>query len=89
MHEPQVIKACFACFCIYILHHSIIFPVIPIGVAKTEREGTDCTIVTFSRMVGTSLECAEILEKEGISVEVINLRYTSSKIVLQRQCHTA
>lgn len=48
--------------------------VIPIGVAKTEREGTDCTIVTFSRMVGTSLECAEILEKEGISVEVINLR---------------
>jgi pyruvate/2-oxoglutarate/acetoin dehydrogenase E1 component len=32
------------------------------------------TIVTFSRMVGYSLEAAKALEKEGISVEVINLR---------------
>lgn len=48
--------------------------VIPIGVAKIEREGTDCTIVTFSRMVGTALTCAETLAAEGISVEVINLR---------------
>lgn len=36
--------------------------------------GTDVTIVTFSRMVGYSLEAAKALEKEGISVEVINLR---------------
>jgi len=47
---------------------------IPIGKAKIEREGTDVTIVTFSRMVGTSLEAAEALQKEGISCEVINLR---------------
>lgn len=47
---------------------------IPIGVAKTEREGTDVSIVTFSRMVGISLKVAEDLEKEGISCEVINLR---------------
>ena len=47
---------------------------IPIGKAKIEREGTDCTIVTFSKMVGFSLEVAKTLEKEGISVEVINLR---------------
>jgi pyruvate dehydrogenase E1 component beta subunit len=47
---------------------------IPLGKAKIEREGKDCTIVTFSKMVSTSLEAAKELEKEGISVEVINLR---------------
>lgn len=49
--------------------------VIPIGKAKIEREGKDVTIVTFSKSVGTSLEVAKQLEAEGISVEVINLRY--------------
>jgi len=34
--------------------------------AKVEREGTHCSIVTFSKMVGLSLEAAKILEKEGI-----------------------
>jgi pyruvate dehydrogenase E1 component beta subunit len=48
--------------------------VIPFGKAKVEKEGSDVTIVTFSKMVGTSLEVAKSLEKEGISVEVINLR---------------
>jgi pyruvate dehydrogenase E1 component beta subunit len=48
--------------------------VIPIGKAKIERAGTDCTIVTFSKLVGYALEVAKNLEKEGISVEVINLR---------------
>jgi len=47
---------------------------IPIGKAKIEKEGKDVTIVTFSKTVGTSLEVAKNLEKEGISVEVINLR---------------
>jgi len=47
---------------------------IPIGVADVKREGKDVTIVTYSRMVLFSLEAAEILEKEGISVEVIDLR---------------
>jgi pyruvate dehydrogenase E1 component beta subunit len=45
-----------------------------IGKAKIMREGTDCTLISFSRMVGECLEAAEQLEKEGISVEVINLR---------------
>ena len=36
--------------------------------------GKDLTIVTFQRMVGESLKAAVELEKEGISVEVINLR---------------
>jgi pyruvate dehydrogenase E1 component beta subunit len=37
------------------------------------REGTDVTITAFSRMVGLAMEAAAELEKEGISVEVINL----------------
>jgi len=48
--------------------------VIPIGKAKIEREGNQVTIATFSRMVGSSLAAAEQLEKEGYSVEVLNLR---------------
>ena len=47
---------------------------LPIGKAKVEKEGTDVTIVAHSIMVGRSLEAAEKLEKEGIKVEVINLR---------------
>lgn len=48
--------------------------VLPIGKAKVEKEGKHCTIVTFSKMVGISLQAAKVLEAEGISVEVINLR---------------
>lgn len=38
------------------------------------REGADVTIVGYSRNVKYSLETAKLLEKEGISCEVINLR---------------
>ncbi len=48
--------------------------VIPFGKAKVEREGKDVSVITFSKMVGISLEVAKKLEAEGISVEVINLR---------------
>lgn len=47
---------------------------IPLGVADIKKEGTDCTIVTYGRMVQESLQAAKELEKEGISVEVIDLR---------------
>jgi pyruvate/2-oxoglutarate/acetoin dehydrogenase E1 component/TPP-dependent pyruvate/acetoin dehydrogenase alpha subunit len=47
---------------------------IPLGVADVKREGKDITLVTYSRMVLRSLEAAEILAKEGIDVEVIDLR---------------
>lgn len=47
---------------------------IPFGVADIKREGGDLTIVTYSRMVLRALEAAEILAKEGIDVEVIDLR---------------
>ena len=46
-----------------------------IGKAKVERVGTDVTITAFAKMVGFSLQAAEILQKEhGINAEVINLR---------------
>lgn len=49
--------------------------VIPIGKAKIEKQGTDVTITAFAKMVGFSLQAAEILQKEhGINAEVINLR---------------
>ncbi|CAI0381388.1 unnamed protein product [Linum tenue] len=41
---------------------------------QIEREGKDVTITAFSKMVGFALKAAEILDKEGISAEVINLR---------------
>jgi len=50
---------------------------IPIGKADIKREGNDVTIVTYSRMVLFALEAANILEKEGISLEVIDLRTLS------------
>ncbi|MEQ8935860.1 MAG: pyruvate dehydrogenase complex E1 component subunit beta, partial [Amphiplicatus sp.] len=48
--------------------------VIPIGKAKIQREGTDVTIVSYSRGVKFSLEAAAKLEEEGISAEVVDLR---------------
>jgi len=48
--------------------------VVPFGVAKIEREGTDVTITAFSRQVGFALDAANVLAEKGISAEVINLR---------------
>jgi pyruvate dehydrogenase E1 component beta subunit len=45
-----------------------------IGKAAVVREGSDVTITAYSIMVGVALEAAEILAKEGISAEVIDLR---------------
>jgi 2-oxoisovalerate dehydrogenase E1 component beta subunit len=48
--------------------------VVPIGKARIAREGTDVSIITYAATVWKSLEAAEELEKQGISVEVIDLR---------------
>ena len=47
---------------------------IPLGKADVKREGSELTIVTYGAMVHESLKAAEELEKEGHSVEVIDLR---------------
>ncbi|MEH7124180.1 alpha-ketoacid dehydrogenase subunit beta [Bacillus sp. JJ1503] len=47
---------------------------IPLGKADIKKEGTDVTIVATSIMVHKSLEAARLLEKEGISAEVIDPR---------------
>ncbi len=48
--------------------------IVPIGVAATRREGDDITLVTYGAMVTPSLEAAEELSKDGVEVEVIDLR---------------
>ncbi|SFE12227.1 pyruvate dehydrogenase E1 component beta subunit [Lentibacillus persicus] len=47
---------------------------IPLGQAAIKREGTDVTIVAYAVMVPRALEAAKELEKEGISVEVVDPR---------------
>ncbi|GGC18705.1 pyruvate dehydrogenase subunit beta [Novosphingobium marinum] len=47
---------------------------IPIGKARVAREGTDITLVGHSLTVGQGLAAAEELAKDGISMEVIDLR---------------
>lgn len=48
--------------------------IIPIGVAAVKRKGTDVTLVSFGKIIKLAYEVAEILEKENISVEIIDLR---------------
>jgi 2-oxoisovalerate dehydrogenase E1 component len=48
--------------------------IVPIGVSKVVRAGTDITVVSVSRMVHEALAAAEAVAGEGISVEVIDLR---------------
>ena len=50
---------------------------IPLGTADIKRPGTDVSVITYGRMVQMSLQVAEKLEKEGIDVEVLDLRSLS------------
>jgi pyruvate dehydrogenase E1 component beta subunit len=64
--------------------HKLLYPIegpvpdedytVPFGVADVKREGADVTIVATMFMVHKSLEAARTLEKEGISVEVVDPR---------------
>jgi len=47
---------------------------VPLGEADIKKEGDDVTLITYSYMTLKCLEAAELLEKEGISVEVLDLR---------------
>src|SRR5262249_40873853 len=48
--------------------------IVPIGKAAVRREGSDATIITYGAMVQPSLDAAERMAKEGVEVEVIDLR---------------
>ena len=47
---------------------------VPIGAARLAREGTDATVVAWSRMVGVAEEAARLLAADGVAAEVIDLR---------------
>ena len=48
--------------------------VVPIGKAAVRREGRDMTVITYGAMVWAALDAARELEKEGLSVEIVDLR---------------
>lgn len=48
--------------------------VIPLGVAEVKREGSDVSIITHGKMIHTALQAAGMLEKNGVSAEVLDLR---------------
>ncbi|PYU98697.1 MAG: alpha-ketoacid dehydrogenase subunit beta [Acidobacteria bacterium] len=48
--------------------------VVPLGKAAVRRDGTDISVITYGAMVWTALDAARELEKEGISLEVVDLR---------------
>jgi pyruvate dehydrogenase E1 component beta subunit len=47
---------------------------VPFGVARLVRQGSDITLVAIQKMVGVAMQAAAELEKEGISCEVIDPR---------------
>ena len=47
---------------------------LPLGLADIKRAGTDVSLITLSRMVYVCLEAADMLAKEGVSAEVVDLR---------------
>jgi pyruvate dehydrogenase E1 component beta subunit len=47
---------------------------IPIGRSKIQRPGTDVTLVTYSKMLETSMKAADLLAQEGIEAEIVDLR---------------
>jgi 2-oxoisovalerate dehydrogenase E1 component beta subunit len=48
--------------------------VVPIGQADIKRRGNDISVITYGAMVHIALEAAEVLSREGIDLEVVDLR---------------
>src|SRR6266446_2018246 len=48
--------------------------VVPLGEARVAREGRDLSVITYAAMVHVAMEAAETLAKDGIDVEIIDLR---------------
>jgi len=51
--------------------------VVPLGKAKVVKEGTDVTIVSYSRIINEALAAVEEMEAAGVSAEIIDLRTIS------------
>jgi pyruvate dehydrogenase E1 component beta subunit len=47
---------------------------IPLGKADLKREGNDCSIITSGKMVLVAMQAADTLAKEGIKIDVVDLR---------------
>src|SRR6476646_6428209 len=47
---------------------------VPLGKARVAREGWDISIITYAAMVHIALEAAEILAREGLELEILDLR---------------
>jgi 2-oxoisovalerate dehydrogenase E1 component beta subunit len=47
---------------------------VPIGTARVVRAGHDVSVITYAAMLYVALEAAEVLGKEGIELEVVDLR---------------
>ena len=50
---------------------------VPLGKARLHREGRHLSVITYAAMVHTAQEAADILAKEGIEVEILDLRTLS------------
>ena len=57
---------------------------VPIGKARVVREGRDVSVITYAAMVYVALEAAEILAKEGIELEVVDLAHGAAA---RPRCH--
>lgn len=51
--------------------------IVPLGKARVAREGRDISVITYAAMLHVALEAAEILAKESIDLEVVDLRTLS------------
>jgi len=56
---------------------------VPFGKADIKREGKDVTVVAYSYMTLKCLEAAQVLQKEGISLEVVDLR---TLVPMDKEC---
>ncbi|MBN09767.1 MAG: pyruvate dehydrogenase complex E1 component subunit beta [Flavobacteriaceae bacterium] len=48
--------------------------ILPIGVADIKRKGSDVTIVSYGKIIKEAIKAGELLYKDGIDVEIIDLR---------------
>src|SRR6185369_5422533 len=59
---------------------------IPLGVGDIKREGTDVTIIAWSKMIKVALAAADLLSPEGIEAEVLDprtLRPLDEELIVQ------